>query len=251
MVNMAGAWWAIAQERAAILVETQEGAIERAAEMCANAILNDGLVHTFGSGHSRVAVEELFPRYGSYPGFHPITELSTTFHTQVAGANGQRQAMFIERVPGLAEVILANYTFGPHDVVMVFSVSGTGALSIEMAKGVRARNTPVIAVTAAADGGDLAKNADLVIDLPAAGGDALVDIEGSAAKVGPVSTLLYAIVTNEIKVRVAGRLAEHNALPSVLAGAKVLGDEGSKAAFEAAYREHARRASRVLNGAGE
>ena len=29
-----------------------------------------------------------------------------TFHTQVAGANGQRQAMFIERVPGLAEVIL-------------------------------------------------------------------------------------------------------------------------------------------------
>ena len=67
MVNMAGAWWAIAQERAAILVETQEGAIERAAEMCANAILNDGLVHTFGSGHSRVAVEELFPRYGFVP----------------------------------------------------------------------------------------------------------------------------------------------------------------------------------------
>ena len=36
-----------------------------------------------------------------------------TFHTQVVGANGQRQAMFIERVPGLAEVILDNFTFGP------------------------------------------------------------------------------------------------------------------------------------------
>ena len=55
----------------------------------------------------------MFPRYGSYPGFNPIVELSMTFHTQVVGANGQRQAMFIERMPGLAEVILDNFTFGP------------------------------------------------------------------------------------------------------------------------------------------
>ena len=33
-----------------------------------------------------------------------------TFHTQVVGANGQRQAMYIERQPGLAEVILSNFT---------------------------------------------------------------------------------------------------------------------------------------------
>ena len=58
----------------------------------------------------------MFPRYGSYPGFNPIVELSMTFHTQVVGANGQRQAMFIERTPGLAEVILSNFTFGPRDV---------------------------------------------------------------------------------------------------------------------------------------
>ena len=42
----------------------------------------------------------MFPRYGSYPGFNPIVELSMTFHTQVVGANGQRQAMFIERDAG-------------------------------------------------------------------------------------------------------------------------------------------------------
>ena len=42
----------------------------------------------------------MFPRYGSYPGFNPIVELSMTFHTQVVGANGQRQAMSIERTPG-------------------------------------------------------------------------------------------------------------------------------------------------------
>ena len=76
------------------------------ASWCADAIAADGLVHLFGTGHSRIPVEEMFPRYGSYPGFNPIVELSMTFHTQVVGANGQRQAMFIERTPGLAEVIL-------------------------------------------------------------------------------------------------------------------------------------------------
>ena len=103
---------------------TQAGAIETAAQWCADAIAADGLVHLFGTGHSRIPVEEMFPRYGSYPGFHPIAELSMTFHTQVVGANGQRQAMFIERTPGLAEVILGNFRYGPKDVMMVFSASG-------------------------------------------------------------------------------------------------------------------------------
>ena len=99
------------------LEATQADAIEQASQWCAEAIAADGLVHCFGTGHSRIPVEEMFPRYGSYPGFNPMVELSMTFHTQVVGSNGQRQAMFIERTPGLAEVILDNFTFGPHDVL--------------------------------------------------------------------------------------------------------------------------------------
>ena len=90
------------------------------------------MVHMFGTGHSRIPLEEMFPRYGSYPGFHPIAELSMTFHTQITGANGQRQAMFIERVHGLAEQILANFHFGPEDLMMIFSASGLAAVPVEM-----------------------------------------------------------------------------------------------------------------------
>ena len=93
-------------------LESQNEAVEEVAQLCADAIAGGGLVHLFGTGHSRIPVEEMFPRYGSYPGFHPIVELSMTFHTQVVGANGQRQAMFIERVEGLAETILANFELG-------------------------------------------------------------------------------------------------------------------------------------------
>ena len=130
------------------LADTQEDALEAAAGLCAEAIGAGGLVHVFGTGHSRIAAEELFPRYGSYPGFHPLVELSMTFHTQVVGANGQRQAMFIERVEGLAEAILSNFELHPPDVMIVFSAGGTTAVPIEMAMGARTRGLPVVAVTA-------------------------------------------------------------------------------------------------------
>ena len=71
------------------------------------------MVHLFGSGHSRILVEEMWPRYGSFPGFNPIVELSLSFHNLVVGPNGQRQAMFLENVSGLAERILRNFDLSP------------------------------------------------------------------------------------------------------------------------------------------
>src|SRR6186713_451147 len=134
------------------LAATQADAMETTSQWCADAIGSGGLVHLFGTGHSRIPVEEMFPRYGSYPGFSPMVELSMTFHTQVVGSNGQRQAMFIERTPGLAEEILANFAFGPHDVLMVFSAGGTTAVPVEMARGARRRGLRVVAVTSVAHG---------------------------------------------------------------------------------------------------
>ena len=141
------AWIAAAGDVLQRISDTQEAAIAEASAWCADAIAGGGLVHLFGTGHSRIPVEEMFPRYGSYPGFNPIVELSMTFHTQVVGANGQRQAMFIERTPGLAEVILSNFTFGPEDVMIVFSASGLSAVPVELARGARRRGIRVIAVT--------------------------------------------------------------------------------------------------------
>src|SRR3989449_2108993 len=176
--------------------DTQSEAIERASEACAEAIGAGGFVHLFGSGHARIPVEEMFPRYGSYPGFHPIVELSMAFHTQVVGANGQRQAMFIERTPGLAEVILSNFQFAPKDAMMVFSASGLGAVVVEMARGARRRGLPVIAVTSVAQslagevepagGAPLLDEADLGIGLCTPVGYALSRLEGAAeTPVGP------------------------------------------------------------------
>src|SRR5438132_10269049 len=169
-------------------LKAQTEELDAASRLCADAISAGGLVHAFGTGHSRMPVEELFPRYGSYPGFNQLVELSMTFHTQVVGANGQRQAMFIERMPGLAEVILSNFHFEPKDAVMVFSASGLGAAVVEFARGARRRGLPVIAVTSIAQsnageveeevGARLMDEADVVIDLCTPVGDALSRLDG-------------------------------------------------------------------------
>ena len=243
------------------LGESQADAIDQASQWCAEAIVADGLVHLFGTGHSRIPVEEMFPRYGSYPGFNPMVELSMTFHTQVVGSNGQRQAMAIERMPGLAEVILSNFHFGPHDMLIVFSAGGSTAVPVEMARGARARGLRVVAVTSvaqlSADSPDatadsrLIDEADLVIDLCTPPADALCSIDGIDTPVGPGSSLAAIAIVNSIKVRTARLLVEGGALPPVITRASVIGAERSRALFDAAYREHARRIARAIAGEGD
>ncbi len=242
------------------VAESQADAIETASQWSAEAIAADGLVHLFGTGHSRIPVEEMFPRYGSYPGFNPIVELSMTFHTQVVGANGQRQAMFIERTPGLADVILSNFSFGPKDVMVVFSAGGTTAVPVEMARGARRRGIRVIAVTSVeqsmssavdpAVGSRLLDEVDLVIDLCTPHADAMISIAGLDTPVGPGSTIAAVAIVNSIKVRTAQLLTEQGAMPPVLSRASVVGAERSRELFDDAYREHARRVARAIGQQG-
>jgi|Tabmets5t2r1_1033131.scaffolds.fasta_scaffold00097_10 uncharacterized phosphosugar-binding protein len=239
--------------------KTQAAALSEAARLCADAIGAGRLVHLFGSGHSRIPVEEMFPRYGSYPGFNPIVELSMTFHTQVVGANGQRQAMYIERTEGLAEQILANYDLEPPDVMVVFSAGGLTAVPIEMALGARRRGLPVITVTSVehslagtpshSSGTRLLDHADVVVDLCTPPGDALVAIDGLETRVGPGSTVAAVGIANELKARTAALLVEREAMPPVLTSATVVGSTRSAELFDRAYAEHARRVTRVLRGA--
>src|SRR5207302_301541 len=97
-------------------------------------------------------VEEMWPRYGSFPGFNPIVELSLTFHHPVVGANGQRQAMFLENVSGLAERILRNFDLAPVDSALVISSSGCNIVPIEMAEQFQKRGVRVAAIISNAHG---------------------------------------------------------------------------------------------------
>jgi uncharacterized phosphosugar-binding protein len=234
---------------------TQSDAIEEAAGLCATAIAEDHVVHLFGAGHSRMIVEEVWPRYGSFPGFHPIVELSVTAYHQVSGSNGMRQAMFLENVPGLAAQIVRNFAVSELDALIAISAGGTSVVTVEVAEVMKSFGIPVIAITSvehcraaqpkAPSGLRLFEVADIVLDTCTPIGDAAVSLPGLEAPVGPTTTVAGATIANALKVRVAEILLEKGLKPEVLPSALVVGKEASARAFEDAFDEHARLIARL------
>jgi uncharacterized phosphosugar-binding protein len=234
---------------------TQLDTIERAADLCAQSIAGDGLVHLFGTGHSRIFVEEMFPRHGSFPGFHPIVELSLTYHNLVVGSNGQRQAMFLEHVEGFGQVILRNFVFSPPDCFLLFSNSGINEVVIDVALEAKRLGMPVIAVVSVdhctaspvvhSSGNKLIDIADIVIDNCTPAGDALVRVEGLDDPVGPGSTIGAATVTNALKCRIAEKLSAQGKPPIVLTSSYFIGSEPSKQRFDDCYDDYRARIQKV------
>lgn len=241
-------------------VEAQLPAIRSAADICANTILAGRMVHLFASGHSRILVEEMWPRYGSFPGFNPIVELSLTFHNLVVGANGQRQAMYLENVSGLADRILRNYDLSPPDSAIVISSSGCNVVPIEFAEGMKSRGIPVVAIISSAHadasksndarGMKLSDFAEIVLDTGAPVGDAMVKIEGLDTPVAPGSTVGGCLLINCLKAEIAERLVAAGQPPKVLTAKAVVGAERATELFESAYDEHGRRLARLYANLG-
>lgn len=241
-------------------VEKQANAIQQAAQWFSQTILAGRMVHLFGSGHSRIMVEEMWPRYGSFPGFNPIVELSLSFHNLVVGANGQRQAMFLENVPGLASRILRNYDLSDLDSALIISSSGSNVVPIEMAELFQQQGIKVVALitrqhaekstSKRADGKKLGDFADLILDTGAPLGDAMLTIPGLDTPVAPGSTLGGVVLVNCIKAETARLLTEAGHPPTVLSAANVVGPERAVTLFESAYDEHAHRLAKLYAHVG-
>jgi uncharacterized phosphosugar-binding protein len=242
-------------------VKKQQSQIKQAAEWFSQTILKGRMVHVFGSGHSRIMAEEMWPRYGSFPGFNPIVELSLTYHNNVVGANGQRQAMFLENVTGLADRILRNFGLEESDTALVISSSGCNIVPIEMAELFQRKKIKVVALVTKdhmeqstskrPDKKKLGDFADLLLDSGAPVGDSMITIPGLETPVSPGSTVGGVIIVNSIKAEVAKLLTEAGHPPKVLTAGVLVGTEKATALFESAYDEHAHRLAELYKNAGK
>lgn len=252
------AYFEAAQKIVDAVRTTQAENIEAAAQICADSISQGGLVHLFGTGHSRIPVEEIFPRHGSFPGFHPIIDLSMTNHTQVVGSNGQRQAMLIEKMEGLGETILRNFVFRTYDSFIIFSNSGVNNVIMDVALGAKDRGMKVIGVVSLdhtlasaprhKSGKRLPDVCDVVIDNCTPKGDALVTIPGLEYPVGPGSSIGYVLIVNALKSAVAAKLTALGQPPLVLTSSVLIGGEASDALFDKTYDDFRDRVKKVYGG---
>ena len=106
--------------------------IQAAADLCAATIHSGKLVHLFGSGHSVLPVQDVFPRYGGVVGWHPVMDPRLMWNN-VIGPGGARELLWIERQEGYIANFLQSYNFQEGEVMIVFSHGGLNVAPIEAA----------------------------------------------------------------------------------------------------------------------
>jgi uncharacterized phosphosugar-binding protein len=226
---------------------TQLDAIERAAGRMADTIARGGLVHLFGSGHSVLPVQDVFPRYGSYPGFRPLMDARLMW-TDVLGSGGAKGLLWLERREGYAPVLFENEPIRPGDVMVVFSHGGMNAVGIEVALEAKRRGLTTVGITSMdnrrrrepshSSGKALSDVVDLVIDNCVPAEDALVAIDGWAAPVAAGSTAAFITISMALVAQVAAGLSARGIAPPVFVSPNVPGSPADNNSTVFAAYEH-------------
>lgn len=196
--------------------DTQGAEVEKAAELMAECIRSGGLVHLFGSGHSMLPALEVFPRYGSFVGLHPLVDPRLLWFN-VLGSFGVPEMLFLQNTEGYADVFLDGQRLREGDALVIFSHGGTSAVVVDAARYARRHGLSVVAVSSSeaagatprhSSGHKLSDLADLAVDTGAPRGEALVDIAGLPEPVGAVSTVLAMAAGLALVARTAEKLVE-------------------------------------------
>lgn len=206
--------------------QTQTPALEEAARLTADALANNGIIHTFGCGHSASAAVEPFHRSGCFAAVDAILDIGLMFH------NGAACATALERTEGYADTVLIRHTFQPHDILFIFSNSGRNPAGIDAALYAKKAGVKTIAVTAAGahansssrhSSGLLLKDAaDLTLDNCCSANETAIETDG--VQTGPVSTVAASCLFHAVLVRAAELLAEKGAELPVYKSSNAGGD---------------------------
>lgn len=185
----------------------QSDNIKKVAKACADTISQGKLVHLFGSGHSVLPIQDVFPRYGGVVGFHPLMDPRLMW-SNVIGPGGARELLWIERQEGYIENFLQSFNLQAGEVMIVYSHGGLNAAPIEAARYAKERGLTVVAITSGenylkaepnhSSGKKLGDFADILIDNCCPLEDSLVPVKDYYQKVGASSTVATITISQSI-----------------------------------------------------
>ncbi|NUS89614.1 MAG: SIS domain-containing protein [Streptomyces sp.] len=204
-------------------------AIGAAGALVAETAAAGGRLFAFGAGHSSLPAQDVVYRAGGLalmnllpiPGMVGVDVMPATLGSA------------LERVDGLAGVVLDNSPARAGDLLFIISLSGRNPLPVEMATHARSLGLKVIGVTSVAyatatasrhRSGDFLKDqCDLVLDSKIAVGDAELTADGVGAPFAPASTVVTSALMQAVIATAAGELAARGIDPPMLRSGNVDG----------------------------
>jgi uncharacterized phosphosugar-binding protein len=195
------------------VLATQAEAIQQAAQLCADCIEREGVIHTFGSGHSRAFAAELVHRAGGLAPINRIDfeDLALYGHWSLERA----RSLECERDQEAGKALLTCHQVEPQDVFLIASQSGVNAAIVEYAIQVKKRGHQLIVLTSLAHtqrtpsrhplGQKLYELADIVIDNCTTHGDTLLELP-AGEQISSASSLIGVLVAQLLNTEIAGLL---------------------------------------------
>ena len=193
------------------MVRNQTENISLAAEWVAQTLIDDRIIHTFGTGHSHMIGLELFVRAGG------LANVNAMLDSIVMTSEGARRSAEIERIEGISNIIWEQHDIHENDLMIIISNSGRNAMPVEMAMRARSEGMKVIGITSLiqskkypsrhSTGKKLYEIVDLVLDNHVPSGDGLMHIDGNLT--GPISTIAGVTLVNLMATEGMKKAAKH------------------------------------------
>lgn len=228
-MNAMDRYFEVVEQSLRTLRATQWGAIGTVAQWLGDALVRDGWLYVFGTGHSHLLAEEVFYRAGGLAHAVPMLDPRVMLHENAI------EATYTERESGFAAQLLARYPVQAGDVLIVVSNSGRNAVPIEMALLGRERGLRVAAILNRAQsdawpsrhpsGRKLADVAEVVIDNGSVNGDAVLELPGLPGRVGSPSTGNGALIIQLVLVQGIEHALARGVVPEIYISSNTSGDD--------------------------
>ena len=223
--------------------EQEAESMEQAARLIADANEEGRSIFGFGCNHAGLITLELFYRTGGMVTVNPIRAPGMMLELSPPTMTSE-----MERIPGYGKIILNNEPCKAGDILLIHSVSGRNAVTIDMAEQAKELGMTVVVVTNMntattvtsrhPSGKMLHDFADILIDNHGDRGDATIRLEGFEQKLASTSTVVGAAILNAFTARASEILWEKGIKPPVFMSGNIDGGDAYNKAVIAEHKDN-------------
>lgn len=204
--------------------------LDAVSRLVADTIKNNGLIFTFGCGHSHLPGLDAFYRAGGLANVSPMLDTDLMLH------NGAAKSSRMEKMCGIASEVFRRYTPSDRDMIFIFSVSGKNQVPIEMAELAKKAGVKSVGISAWSyieKGGKLHENVDIAIDCKVPYGDACMDV--GDIKMGGLSTYAACFILNSCLLNGAKLALQEGVKPPIYLSGNIEGGREHNITLENLY----------------